>query len=74
MTGGRLAAVEDHPPEGGLGSAVLEALAQEARPPRVVQLAVRGLPGSGTPEELLAAAGIDTAAIVAAARRLAGKD
>ena len=53
---------------------MLEALAQEARPPRVVQLAVRGLPGSGTPEELLAAAGIDTAAIVAAARRLAGKD
>ena len=74
VTGGRLVVVEDHHPEGGLGSAVLEALAQEARPPRVVQLAVRGLPGSGTPEELLAAAGIDTAAIVAAARRLAGKD
>ena len=41
--------------------------------PRVVQLAVRGLPGSGTPDELINAAGIGTAAIVDAARRLAGK-
>jgi transketolase len=73
VTGGRLVVVEDHHPEGGLGSAVLEALAQEERPPRVVQLAVRGLPTSGTPEELLHAAGIDTPAIVAAARKLAGK-
>jgi transketolase len=72
VTGGRLVVVEDHHPEGGLGSAVLEALAQEERPPRVVQLAVRGLPTSGTPEELLHAAGIDTPAIVAAARKLAG--
>jgi len=73
VTGGRLVVVEDHHPEGGLGSAVLEALAQEAEPPRVVQLAVRGLPGSGTPDELINAAGIGTAAIVDAARRLAGK-
>jgi transketolase len=73
VTGGRLIVVEDHHPEGGLGSAVLEALAQEERPPRVVQLAVRGLPTSGTPEELLHAAGIDTPAIVAEARKLAGK-
>jgi transketolase len=73
VTGGRLVVVEDHHPEGGLGSAVLEALAQEERPPRVVQLAVRGLPTSGTPEELLHAAGIDTPTIVAAARKLAGK-
>jgi transketolase len=74
VTGGRLVVIEDHHPEGGLGSAVLEALAQEARPPRVIQLAVRGLPGSGTTAELLGAAGIDTPAIVAAARTLAGKD
>jgi transketolase len=73
VTSGRLVVVEDHHPEGGLGSAVLEALAQEERPPRVVQLAVRGLPTSGTPDELLHAAGIDTPAIVAAARKLAGK-
>jgi transketolase len=74
VTGGRLVVIEDHHPEGGLGSAVLEALAQEARPPRVIQLAVCGLPGSGTTAELLGAAGIDTPAIVAAARTLAGKD
>jgi transketolase len=72
LTGGRLVVVEDHHPEGGLGSAVLEALAGEERPPHVALLAVRGLPGSGTTEELLHAAGIDTPAIVAAARRLAG--
>ncbi|HEY2705090.1 MAG TPA: transketolase [Candidatus Dormibacteraeota bacterium] len=74
VTGGRLLTVEDHHPEGGLGSAVLEALAGDAQPPRVVQLAVRTLPTSGTPAELLGAAGIDAPAIVAAARRLAGKD
>jgi transketolase len=36
----------------------------------VEHLAVRELPGSGTPAELLDAAGIDAAHIVAAARRL----
>jgi transketolase len=62
--------VEDHWPEGGIGEAVLAALgAAEERPP-VVQLAVRELPGSGKPAELLTAAGIDTDAIVAAARKL----
>jgi len=72
VTGGRLVVVEDHHPEGGLGSAVLEALAEEPDPPQVTQLAVRGLPRSGTTEELLAAAGIDAPAIVAAARNLRG--
>lgn len=47
--GGRLVVVQDHYPEGGLGSAVLEALADTAHPPRVVQLAVRAVPGSGQP-------------------------
>jgi transketolase len=65
--------VEDHWPEGGLGEAVLSALAgQEERPP-VVKLAVQGLPHSGKPAELLAAAGIDAAAIEDAARRLVGE-
>jgi transketolase len=73
VTGGRLVVAEDHHPQGGLGSAVLEALAEEEQPPRVAMLAVRGLPTSGTPEELLGAAGIDTPAIVEAARRLAGR-
>ena len=54
--------VEDHWPEGGIGDAVLEALAEEQPHPIVVKLAVRAMPGSGTPAELLAAAGIDAAA------------
>ena len=71
-TGGRLLVVEDHYPEGGVGAAVMEALSLEDSPPRVAHLAVRGLPGSGTPDELMAAAGIDVDSIVAAAKKLAG--
>jgi transketolase len=69
-TGGRIVTVEDHWPEGGLGDAVLAALADSEEPPRVVKLAVREMPSSGKPEELLAAAGIDAEHIAAAARRL----
>ena len=69
-THGRLVTVEDHWAEGGLGDAVLAALADEEEPPRVVKLAVRELPKSGKPDELLAAAGIDAEHIAAAARRL----
>jgi transketolase len=69
-TGGRLLTVEDHWPEGGLGDAVAGALADSDEPPRVVKLAVRGMPRSGKPEELLAEAGIDAARIAAAAREL----
>jgi transketolase len=60
--------VEDHRPEGGLGEAVLSALAESDARPRVVRLAVREMPHSGKPAELLAEAGIDAAGIVAAAR------
>lgn len=67
-TTGTLITVEDHRPEGGLGDAVLEAVSELG--PRVVKLAVRDLPGSATPAEQLAAAGIDRDAIVAAVRRL----
>ena len=70
-TGG-LVTVEDHWPEGGLGDAVLAALAGADERAPVVKLAVRGMPGSGKPAELLHAAGIDADAIVGAARRLAG--
>jgi transketolase len=70
-TGG-LVTVEDHWPEGGLGDAVLAALAEAGERAPVVKLAVRGMPGSGKPAELLHAAGIDAEAIVGAARRLAG--
>jgi transketolase len=68
---GRIVTVEDHWPEGGLGDAVLEALA-DARPgPRVVKLAVSGMPGSGKPAELLHEAGIDADAITDTALSLA---
>jgi transketolase len=61
---------EDHRIEGGLGDAVLGAIADaEARLP-VVKLAVTEMPRSGTPAELLHAAGIDADCIAAAARRL----
>ena len=72
-TGGRILTVEDHWSEGGIGDAVLEALSDdEERPPHVVRLAVREMPGSGKPAELLAAAGIDADHIAQAARALVG--
>jgi transketolase len=67
-TGDRLVVVEDHYPAGGIGSAVLEALNDAGHPARIVHLAVRGLPGSGTPAELMDAAGISTGHVVQAAR------
>ncbi|HYB18017.1 MAG TPA: transketolase, partial [Streptosporangiaceae bacterium] len=70
-TGGRLVIAEDHHPEGGLGSAVLDALTGAGRTElAVAHLAVREMPGSGTTAELLGAAGIDAARIAAAARGL----
>jgi transketolase len=62
--------VEDHWPEGGLGEAVLAVFADDDERPRIVCLAVDGMPGSGKPAELLAAAGIDGEHIAAAARKL----
>ena len=67
-----LIVVEDHYAWGGLGAAVMEALAAEEEPPTIEHLAVRTLPGSGSPAELMAAAGIDEAAVVAAVQRLTG--
>ncbi len=67
---GALVTVEDHWPEGGLGDAVLAALA-EVEGVRVRKLAVTGMPGSGKPAELLHEFGIDADAIVAAAQDLA---
>jgi transketolase len=61
---------EDHWAEGGLGEAVLAALADLDERPPVEVLAVREMPHSGKPAQLLAAAGIDAAAITAAARKL----
>src|SRR5215217_4508159 len=63
-----LVTVEDHWPEGGLGDAVLSALAETGAVARVGKLAVRAMPGSGKPTELMHEAGIDADAIAAAAR------
>jgi transketolase len=49
---------------------VLEALSDGEATVRVQRLAVRDMPGSGTPAELLAAAGIDAEHIAEAARAL----
>jgi transketolase len=70
---GAIVTVEDHWPEGGIGDAVLEALAAEQPHPVVIKLAVREMPGSGTPAELLHAAGIDADCIVDAVRRLGSR-
>jgi transketolase len=69
-TQGRIVVAEDHWPEGGLGEAVLSALAGEQL--QFVHLAVQDMPGSGKPAELLAAAGIDAGHITQAARQLVG--
>lgn len=62
-TSGRVLTVEDHYPEGGLGDAVAGAL-KERRDVSIEHLAVREVPRSGSPEELLARFGIDAQAIV----------
>jgi transketolase len=69
---GAIVTVEDHWPEGGLGDAVLGALAESGETCRVRKLAVDALPGSGSPQELIHEAGIDAEAIATAARELAG--
>jgi transketolase len=71
-TGGRLVVVEDHYPAGGIGGAVLEALNDAGHPVQISHLAVLGLPGSGTSEELMHAAGISADRVVEAARKLLG--
>ena len=67
---GRILTVEDHWPEGGIGEAVLTTIAEAGIPIAAKLLAVRHMPGSATPTEELADAGIDAAAIVAAAKEL----
>jgi transketolase len=76
-TDGNVIIVEDHRCEGGLGSAVLDAFAgidqaptYSGAPLRAIKLAVRDMPGSGQPDELLQAAKIDADAIVNAAQSL----
>ena len=70
-TGGRLVIVEDHWPEGGLGDAVVSGLvALGVKDIALRHLAVRDMPTSGKPAELIEASGIGARDIVAAARAL----
>lgn len=69
-TGSRLVVVEDHYADGGLGDAVLNAVAGEGV--EVHKLAIRDVPRSGKPEELIAAYGIGAGAIADAVRGLVG--
>ena len=65
-TGGRLITVEDHYAAGGIGDAVAEAVADAGF--TVHRLAVREIPRSGKPEELLDRFGISAKHIVEAVR------
>jgi transketolase len=72
-TGGRLCVVEDHWAEGGLGDAVLAALAEAGVAGEIAgfrHLAVRAMPGSGKPAQLLDAAGISAKHIADAVKEL----
>ena len=71
---GVLIVVEDHRVEGGIGDAVLDAIAATGElTGRVVKIGVDAMPGSATPEQLRAWAGIDADSIAAAARRALGR-
>lgn len=67
-TGGRFLTVEDHYAHGGIGDAVLNALASEGV--RVRKLAVREIPRSGKPEELVDHFGIGVRSIVETAKEI----
>jgi transketolase len=71
---GHIVTVEDHFPDGGVGDAVLAALAEVDEHPSVIKLAVNDMPRSGKPAELLNAYGIDAEHIAAAARQLVGAE
>jgi len=69
-TQGRVITVEDHYPAGGVGDAVAEALADSGY--TVHRLAVREIPRSGKPEELLERYGISASHIAASVRTMIG--
>ncbi len=68
-TGGKVLTVEDHYAHGGLGDAVLGALSGERV--ELAKLAVREIPHSGTPDELIERYGISASHIVEAVKALA---
>jgi transketolase len=67
-THGRILTVEDHYAHGGLGDAVLSAVGSEGV--KVDKLAVRSIPHSGKPEELVDHFGIGARSIVEATKRI----
>jgi len=67
-TQGRMLTVEDHYAHGGLGDAVLSAVGSEGI--KVHKLAVRTIPHSGKPDELVDHFGIGARSIVEAAKRI----
>jgi transketolase len=66
---GRIVTIEDHSPEGGVGDAVLAALAENGERALVRKIAVTDMPHSGKPAELLAAHGLDAEHIADTARQ-----
>jgi transketolase len=68
VTQGRILTVEDHYAHGGLGDAVLSAVGSEGI--RVHKLAVRTIPHSGKPEELVDHYGIGARTIVETAKQI----
>ncbi len=76
-TNGRLIVVEDHWPQGGIASAILECFATHTSAGqdrgidfRMTHLAPSEMPGSGTPDQLMDWAGISARHIVEAVRGL----
>jgi transketolase len=70
-TQGKFITVEDRFDEGGIGEAVLTAMAEAGQPAtNSKRLAVRGMPHSGKPDQLLDAFGISAKHIVSALREL----
>lgn len=67
---GLLLTVEDHYAAGGIGDAVSEVVSPEGL--RVVRVAVRGVPRSGTPEQLLEANGLSASALARTVRSHVG--
>ncbi len=67
-TQGRILTVEDHYEHGGLGDAVLSAVGSEGI--RVHKLAVREIPHSGKPDELIDRFGVGARTIVETAKRI----
>jgi transketolase len=67
-TQGRILTVEDHYAHGGLGDAVLSAVGPEGI--KVHKLAVRTIPHSGKPDELVDHFGIGARSIVEAAKQI----